>query len=162
MNLNFVYFNTRLSEKILEPSDRRMVATAVCAQVIADAAPINDSVGPDQIENYYAMNLKSTVMEKISQLNESINIDTELALEWVRAYWMVRSIVSNPGDPARRKHSANRGYFDTILGVGIYVKEEHSCFVNKYNTEIIDLVCDLYNIVNSTINAPTELIAQEV
>lgn len=144
--MDFLAFNTKLSEMIIDPQDRRKVAAAVCAQYVADQLAV-PSTCPDSFENYYSMSAYvSEVVDILGPLNEKINMDLELAKEYTRRYWMLRMTCVFPGDPTKKKYGQDRGYFDTMMGAGIYIDNEQSCFVNQYKKEIIDLYCILYQI----------------
>ena len=145
MNYNFTSFSSEVSRLVSDPQDIRKVTTAVCAQYVAEQLPMPPGA-VESVENFYTMNVQGRVMELLNPLNEQLTIDAKLALEYIRTYWMIRYTVMNPGHPSRRRLAPDHGFFDNMIGVGIYANEDHICFVNQYRKEIFALLALLYDI----------------
>lgn len=145
MELTFLGFNDKLSQYVPDADIRQKVASAVCAQFIADTLPIQN-IAQDLIENHFKMTLGGLVSEKLSELNEKINIDVKYANDLIRSLWMCRVFAAFPANPERRKYAQDRGYFDTLMGAGIYVDNETSCFLNENKRAIWYLLCALNDI----------------
>lgn len=145
MDYNFITFSSEVTKLISDPQDIRKVTTAVCAQYVAEQLPMPTSI-PDSIESFYTMSVKGNAMELLNPLNEKLAINVDLALEYIRTYWMIRYTVMNPGHPNRRRLAPDHGFFDNMIGVGIYANDDHICFVNQYRKEIFTLLALLYDI----------------
>jgi hypothetical protein len=160
MQMDFIQFNTTLARLVANPSDRAAVAACVCAQYTADCLSL-PATSPDSLEGYY--NTQAYVEEVVSildPLNEKITMDLKLAKEYTKRLWMLRMMMVHPGRPERKKYAAQYGYFDTIMGVGLYVDEAQHQFVNQYKNEILSLYCDLCEIAMQTPTAGGTLQAQ--
>lgn len=147
MSIKYISFTNKVSALVTESSHRRKVVAAVIAQVLAECAPLPSSAVTD-LDNYYLMNVRSFIYDLMGPLNEKLNFDLTMAQEFTRQNWKIRYNCLFPIDPVRRKFNSQYGYFDTIMGVGVFVTEEHHQFVNQYKTEILDLYCDLCAIIN--------------
>lgn len=146
MSIDFVKFNTRVTALVADANDRRKVVAAVAAQLIADCVDL-PTEPTNSVENYYLMNVKSQVIDKLGKLNEKLIMDVTLAKDYVRKYWLLRYNCAFPGANIKRKTTARFGYFDTVMGVGQFIDDEHHQFVNQYKNEILTLCVDLEDLV---------------
>lgn len=142
MTIEFITFNNKVSQLVAEPSDRRFVVSAVIAQLLAESTTLPTGE-VENLENFYLMNVKTAIVEKMGYLNEKLTFDVNVAQEYTRKYWMLRYNTVFPINPFKRKINLQYGYFDTIMGVGIFIDDEHHQFVNRYKAEILDLYVDL-------------------
>lgn len=144
--MDFITLNNKLSTLVTDSNERRHVLAAVVSQKLSECAPMPTSDVED-VENYYLMQVKSSVLEKMSALNEKLNFDVKIAQDYTRKYWMLRYNTLYPISVVKRKYNSQYGYFDTIMGVGMFIDTTHHEFVNQYKTVIIDLLVDLCNIL---------------
>jgi len=142
MSLNFAALTAKVSNKVTNVADRRCVLSAAVAQYIANCLPLPSSC-VDDLENHYNMNVKSQVLDTLGPLNEQLVLDVKVVQDYTRKYWLLRYNTLYPVSAVKTYHSATYGYFDTMMGVGVYIDPEQHAFVNQYKMEILEAYKDL-------------------
>lgn len=137
MNVDYIAFNNTLASCGVDPVDQRCVASYAIAQAIANCLPLPSSP-VENVENYYLMSLKTDASFKLGEFNEAVILDGQEAIEAIRSFWMLRYATLYPNAVANRL-VGQYGYFDTMMGVGLFVSDDIHKFVNCYKTQIFCL-----------------------
>lgn len=142
MSIDYINLNNKISSLVPDASDNRKVVAAAVALLVAEAAPV-PTAPVEAVENYYSMNVESLTYGKMGELNEKLNFDVAVCKELVRIHWLLRYNTLFPISSAKRKQDSQYGYFDTVMGVGMFVDEQTHQFVNQYKNEILAIYVDL-------------------
>lgn len=135
MNLKYNELN-RLAQSL--PCDigvRSKVIACGVALALAYKLPLPTGpvVDPD---NFFNMQVSSLMNDPFSEINESVVFDLKTAVEYCRVFWLLRNAAAHTGSQFPFAENSPYGFFDTILGAGVYVGDAMHTFVNEQKVGI--------------------------
>jgi hypothetical protein len=110
---------------------------AIAAGMAAAWAVSIPSAPVENLQQYYNLSTLPLVQTLIEETNENLVMDFEEGLEAALMFWRLRYIAAHPNAPLDRE--TPYGFFDTVLGVNLYVDKDTHSFVNEYKREIFEL-----------------------
>jgi hypothetical protein len=137
MNINSISFNKRACEVIPDVRIRSRAMASAIAAAITQVLPIPSSEMEDPA-SYYTGQIFEQARMYISTLNESVVFDVHCCADLTRKLWMMRYFAAYPRMEALI--AGQYGFFDTLMGVGIFVDEGSYYFLNENKQAIFDMM----------------------
>lgn len=137
MKTEYIAFNHALSKSGIDPVDQGDAAGIAIAQAIADVLPL-PSAPVEDLEEFYRNSQFETARQYINAFNENVTVSADEVVQNVRAFWCLRYNMTFPSiNPIRL--AGDYGYFDTIMGVGLYVADKTHKLANEYKSDVLQL-----------------------
>lgn len=143
MNPTFSAFNKRINDQVTDIYARPHVVAATVALAISRLLPI-PSAPVEDYSNFYTTQALPTARTLVDQFNSGVIIDCKQVLELTRQFWNLRY---NAAHPLILGFATTKyGFFDTIIGVGLFVSEEAHCMLNEHKDKILLLAGEVANV----------------
>jgi hypothetical protein len=144
MKTSYLHFTEAKYNSINNARDRSRVLAVAAGMAAAWAVSI-PSAPVENLQQYYNLSTMPIIQTLIEETNENLVMEFEEAMEYALMFWRLRYIAAHPN--ATLDRATPYGFFDTILGVNLYVDKDSHTFVNQYMCEIFqlrDMLCDAY------------------
>lgn len=135
MNLKFNELN-RLAQAL--PCDigvRSKVIACGVALALAYKLPLPTGAVVDP-DNFFNMQVSPLMNDPFSEMNEAVVFDLKTAIEYCRVFWLLRNAAAYGAGQFTFGENSPYGFFDTILGAGLYVGDTMHTFVNEQKAGI--------------------------
>jgi hypothetical protein len=130
MNLKYNDLNRLAQSLPCDVSIRSKVLACGVALALAYKLPLPSGPVADP-DNFYNMQVSALVNDPMSEINEGVVFDLKAAVEYCRTFWLMRNAAAHDGGQFVFAQNSPYGFFDTILGAGIYVGDVMHTFVNE-------------------------------
>ena len=129
MNLKYTELMRTLNALPVDITARSKVMAAGVALAVASTLPLPSSavISPDE---FFNLQVSGLVNAPLSDINENCILDMKQAVEFTRQFWMLRYAMVFPGSQYTFAENSPYGFFDTILGVNLYVGPAGHEFMN--------------------------------
>jgi hypothetical protein len=136
----FVNVMQRLRGSIQE---RQRIAAIAIGYACACNSNLPSSAVEDAAE-HYAMNVEAFAKRVISTMNEVSVIDTTLALEFSRKFWLLRYEAVHK---CPRMDSVPGDFFASVFGVPKFFSPETTAFANTHANDIATVYQHICNVI---------------
>ena len=138
MNTKFLALQSAADSVIADPTNRSKVLGAAIA--LAVAAIGNLPTSPvDNVAEHYAHQVATDARRWVGEFNEQFVIDSKAVADQARTYWMLRYTAAHPLTVPVYSLNKGHGFFDAIIGVGLYVDDDQYALLNKHRSQILAL-----------------------
>lgn len=150
MKPEFMSFSKTFNDTVTDIYARPKVLTAVVALALSRQLPIPTSP-TDDFSGYYSTQALPLVRELADRFNREMIVDVPGVLEQTRMFWNLRYNAAHPliSGFATSKY----GFFDTIMGVGLFCDETIVCALNEHKEVILALAGIVAIMINDELTA---------
>jgi hypothetical protein len=136
MNIIFTEFSRTVDSTIRDSSLRSKILAAAIGQGASylSAIPSTEVESP---ANHFNSIILPEVRTTISLFNENTVFDCKAAVEFARAFWMIRYTAAHP--TSRPCYTLSYSFFDSVSSVEVFVSPEQYNFLNENKEEILIL-----------------------
>ncbi|MNU19703.1 hypothetical protein D3C71_79360 [compost metagenome] len=120
----------------------RIIAAAVASAIANSLALPTTEV--ENVSSHYAQTLQIPVSRQVAEFNENVVFDLPYAVNLVRALWLIRYTAAHPS--SKPIFGGECSFFETFIGVSLYVDAETCCFLTEHKKAICVLAmgaCDI-------------------
>jgi hypothetical protein len=91
----------------------------------------------ENTSEYFAHQVMADARRLVGEFNEQLVLDSKACLDQVRQNWLIRYGAAHP--LTRPIFALQFGFYDSLVGVGQVVDNDHHCFVNEHKVQILAL-----------------------
>lgn len=136
INIQYTELNAFLKEKILTTGDLKRATSIALGVAVSKLVPLPSSA-TDEITYQFDTVTVHTVFQYLSEFNENIVIDIDLAKETARAYWLMRYSAAHPDPNALSIPRGVGGFTEKIFNLSAFVNPKTLEYVNKYSEVMV-------------------------
>lgn len=152
MKTTYLHFSDLRYNGISNGRDRNRVL-AIAAGMAASRSLSIPSAPVENVQQYYNLQILPAAQSLVEETNENLVMEYEEAMDYTLTFWRLRYIAAHPN--VRLDMPSAYGFFDTVLGVNLYVDQDTHQFVNTYKKEIFQLRDALVEVYDQGIGSPT-------
>lgn len=151
MNLKYNELNRLAPTLTLDIGVRAKVIACGVALALAYKLPLPTGpvVDPD---NFFNMQVSSLMSDPFSEINEAVVFDLKTAVEYCRVFWLLRNAAAHGGTQFPFAENSPYGFFDTVMGAGVYVGDLMHSFVNEQKVGIYRVRNLVWNLMGEYCN----------
>jgi len=143
MKVTYLPFFEAANMHVKDASARSRILAAAVAVAISNSLPL-PSTEVENVSSEYGHTLSASVARTAAAFNENVVFDLPYALELARALWFVRYTAAHPC--SKPIYGSGCGFFETYIGVHLYVSDAVCEFLNEHRAPICILAgvaCDV-------------------
>jgi hypothetical protein len=144
MKTAYLHFSDLKYNSISNSRDRSRVLAIAAGMAAARSVSI-PSAPVENVQQYYNLSVMPIAQMLVEETNENLVMDFEEGMNYALMFWRLRYVAAHPN--AQLDRNTPYGFFDTLLGVNLYIDKDTHTFVNEYKMEIFqahDCLCDAY------------------
>jgi len=136
MNINSIDFSRQANEVASDCRTRGRIVASAIALAVSQALPI-PSFEVEDISAHYNTQVFEHARRYLNEINESVVFNTPDAAALTRQLWLMRYSAAFPRFEVLC--AGQYGFFDTLMGVGVFVDEGSHCFLNDNKQAVFTL-----------------------